>query len=723
MAQRSLAALTALTLAVAWYSPAAAATPALSSKKTLYCDSARPAGTTGCLFPVPVTTWPSWVSDADKAQILELEGLVSTISDIVGGVSMVQGWLKTGVSIATALGFINPGPTQLDQIQAQLNAISEQLRRLELLQLKIHESLFLQSNGHYLNESSAFAALSLSAYKNFFAAHPDYPACLASGALDCMPLWRSGGNDQRAIDAETYINLALDRLDGMPAGLDPVWLDTGLPGAFDPRVAAGSYLAMVAQELSILTWEVGTRGLTQDFKDRLAYRAAFINQILIPNLKEWVHARCEKGPRVPDLSGTKSPLGMTTQMVEYLGGYNNASNTIREFYGRFKQTKTCDYSTSETVIFACMGTREIVSPYESCILFPSYKPYWLVSSPGDEAEMATLERIGLSQWSYQAAHLVGLANDATYAGCFSRAGTGKLLPSQQTVAPLTVASCIQAAKRSGHNFAQLTPTGCYTGNGIGHLVPIRDASCDAPCVANGARSGEMCGGQADASSVFQIVGSPSPFVASNLVGGKTGYVGCYQSPVVPARAFLVDSAETCLRAAVDAKVVYASVEPGALCKLTSTLRGSAPLPEARCNAPCPIGEAQSCGGTGAASVFVTNDPLVPDAPPQLLAARTSGPDSVRLTWVDTSDSETGFRIERRLTLPATSAYSLVATVGANVTSYQDAGLAPRTSYTYRIQTINGATFSAYSNEASATTWPAGAKGPPWLVPVLQLLLE
>src|SRR5262245_22567143 len=74
---------------------------------------------------------------------------------------------------------------------------------------------------------------------------------------------------------------------------------------------------------------------------------------------------------------------------------------------------------------------------------------------------------------------------------------------------------------------------------------------------------------------------------------------------------------------------------------------------------------------------------------------------LRLTWIDNSDSEDGFLIERRL--ETTDAFAEIARVGANVTSYVDSSLLPDTSYCYRIRAFTTAETSQYSNEACATT--------------------
>lgn len=77
-----------------------------------------------------------------------------------------------------------------------------------------------------------------------------------------------------------------------------------------------------------------------------------------------------------------------------------------------------------------------------------------------------------------------------------------------------------------------------------------------------------------------------------------------------------------------------------------------------------------------------------------------------LTWTDNSNNETGFRIERAAGLNATQGFVEIATVGANVVSYVDAGLPNSAPYSYRLRAYNAAGNSAYSNTASGTTPPA-----------------
>ena len=90
----------------------------------------------------------------------------------------------------------------------------------------------------------------------------------------------------------------------------------------------------------------------------------------------------------------------------------------------------------------------------------------------------------------------------------------------------------------------------------------------------------------------------------------------------------------------------------------------------------------------------------PPAAPSSLAATAAGTDGINLTWTDNADNEDGFRIERK---EGTGSYVEIATPGANMESYSDAGLNPATTYTYRVVAYNADGDSPWSNEASATT--------------------
>lgn len=89
----------------------------------------------------------------------------------------------------------------------------------------------------------------------------------------------------------------------------------------------------------------------------------------------------------------------------------------------------------------------------------------------------------------------------------------------------------------------------------------------------------------------------------------------------------------------------------------------------------------------------------PGAPTDLVVVLVAS-DKARLTWKDNSVTENGFRIERRAGM---GGFSQIATVSANVVTYDDAPLADLTLYTYRVRAFNAGGDSANSNEASVAT--------------------
>ena len=91
----------------------------------------------------------------------------------------------------------------------------------------------------------------------------------------------------------------------------------------------------------------------------------------------------------------------------------------------------------------------------------------------------------------------------------------------------------------------------------------------------------------------------------------------------------------------------------------------------------------------------------PAAPSNLGASGISA-SQINLVWIDNSSDETGFRIERKTGPGGT--YAEIATVGANVTSYNNTGLSSSTLYYYRVRATNAVGDSAYSAEANATTF-------------------
>jgi hypothetical protein len=92
--------------------------------------------------------------------------------------------------------------------------------------------------------------------------------------------------------------------------------------------------------------------------------------------------------------------------------------------------------------------------------------------------------------------------------------------------------------------------------------------------------------------------------------------------------------------------------------------------------------------------------------PASLTASAVAPDQIDVTWQDNVPNESGFEVHRSTTGPA-GTFTLLASTGAGVTSYSDAGLTPSTPYCYRVLAFKRAdgktSYSGFSNTACATT--------------------
>jgi hypothetical protein len=88
---------------------------------------------------------------------------------------------------------------------------------------------------------------------------------------------------------------------------------------------------------------------------------------------------------------------------------------------------------------------------------------------------------------------------------------------------------------------------------------------------------------------------------------------------------------------------------------------------------------------------------VPNTPTSLVSTLNSLT-IVNLSWSDQSTNELGFKIERKVD---SGNYILIATVGPNITAYQDINLSLNSSYTYRVYSYNsGGNSNSYSNTVS-----------------------
>jgi len=124
----------------------------------------------------------------------------------------------------------------------------------------------------------------------------------------------------------------------------------------------------------------------------------------------------------------------------------------------------------------------------------------------------------------------------------------------------------------------------------------------------------------------------------------------------------------------------------------------------------------------------TPTPSTVPAVPSNLVATASSSSQINLTWTDNSTNESGFKIYR--CSYGCFDFGQIATVGSNVTSYQNTGLPASSLYNYWVSAYNSAGESGNSNSAQATTLsgsptptptpPAGAPSAPVLNPAASI---
>jgi len=100
------------------------------------------------------------------------------------------------------------------------------------------------------------------------------------------------------------------------------------------------------------------------------------------------------------------------------------------------------------------------------------------------------------------------------------------------------------------------------------------------------------------------------------------------------------------------------------------------------------------------SVIVSNDTI--PAAPKNLKTTSIGKTTATISWTDNSSNETNFVLERCTGSGCTN-FAVIATLGANVTTYSNSGLKRKTTYRYRVKASNVLGSSAYSNILAVTT--------------------
>jgi hypothetical protein len=92
--------------------------------------------------------------------------------------------------------------------------------------------------------------------------------------------------------------------------------------------------------------------------------------------------------------------------------------------------------------------------------------------------------------------------------------------------------------------------------------------------------------------------------------------------------------------------------------------------------------------------------VVPISPSELTVTLVSNTQAT-LNWVDKSTNEAGFKVERKT---GNGTFGVIATTNADITTINDAGLTPNTTYTYRVYSFNNTGKSlSYTNEVTITT--------------------
>src|SRR5262249_6309186 len=94
-------------------------------------------------------------------------------------------------------------------------------------------------------------------------------------------------------------------------------------------------------------------------------------------------------------------------------------------------------------------------------------------------------------------------------------------------------------------------------------------------------------------------------------------------------------------------------------------------------------------------------------PPTNLAAKSVSSSEIDLSWTDNDARATGYQVESS---PDGVTWSVIASLGANSTSYADTTLAAATTCSYRVQAVSATASPSYSNTATGTTLTVAPAG-------------
>ena len=154
-----------------------------------------------------------------------------------------------------------------------------------------------------------------------------------------------------------------------------------------------------------------------------------------------------------------------------------------------------------------------------------------------------------------------------------------------------------------------------------------------------------------------------------------------------------------------AAALCASMNPGISASAIRNAITSTAAPTASLAGKTVTGGRLDIGAMMQACVPAASGPV--SGAPSALSATPVGSSSASLTWTDGASGENRYDVERALsTSGVCGTYAVVASIAANSSAYTVLGLSGGTSYCFRVRALNsfnGGTASAYSNEAVATT--------------------
>ena len=126
------------------------------------------------------------------------------------------------------------------------------------------------------------------------------------------------------------------------------------------------------------------------------------------------------------------------------------------------------------------------------------------------------------------------------------------------------------------------------------------------------------------------------------------------------------------------------------------------------------------GNSGFSNIINSSGVPGGDAPTNLIG-EALGASTIQLTWDDNSDTELGFKLERRNLV--SGIFETLAGLPRNTTEYFDTDLLPLTTYEYRVASYNSSSVSAYSNIVTVATYGQDVPAPTNLIATYDPLIK